>query len=76
MWEEIDRFQAVGEDGTVYTVVKRYKPNPAFRRLSGGTSPAGGTTDFVLSDGRDVNQTKEPESFQILDTGEIIRKIR
>lgn len=73
MWEEVERFAAIGDSGRTYTVVI-YQRQVEFRPLSGPVQYLKGATDAKLLDGRDVSP-KDSETFEIVDTGEIIRKV-
>ncbi|MFL6843758.1 MAG: hypothetical protein ACJ8ER_02620 [Allosphingosinicella sp.] len=73
MWDEVERFAAIGDSGRTYTVVI-YQKLIEFRPLSGPVQYAKGAMDAKLLDGRDVNP-KDTETFEIVETGEIIRKV-
>ena len=70
--KEVDRFDAVSDEGDIYTVVV-FQEFTEFRSLTGG-STVPGLQEFRLLDGSFVNQI-DPETFQILDTEETIRKV-
>lgn len=71
--EEVERFEAEGENGRRYTVVLWAKM-VEFRSLKGDVTRHRGATELRLLDGRHVNP-KQPGVFEIFDTDEIIRKI-
>jgi hypothetical protein len=68
----VGRFDAVSDEGDIYTVVV-FQEFTEFRSLIGG-STLPGLQEFRLLDGSFVNQIN-PETFQILDTDEILRKV-
>lgn len=68
-----DRFEAVGEDGQRYTVIETRETLTA-KPLSGNHTSMFGAADYRLSDGRHVNWIDD-ETFKILDTNEVIRKV-
>jgi hypothetical protein len=69
---EVDRFDAESEDGEVYTVVV-YQEFVEFRSVMGNDWKPG-LQELRLLDGSHVNQIGS-ETFRILDTDEIIRKV-
>lgn len=73
MRKEVNRYRCRGEDGSEYTVIER-QTFTNFRPMSGPSQNVGGALDWILSDGRDVNFVDD-DTFQILDTDEVIRKI-
>lgn len=70
--KEVDRFQAESDDGDVYTVVV-FQEFIEFRSMTGNDWKPG-LRELKLLDGSHVNEI-DSETFQILDTDEIIRKI-
>ncbi len=74
MWE-VDRFEAESVDGEKFTVVK-YQKITKNRNLDGSMSIDSGRSPvlFCLSDGRRVNFIYS-ETFQIVDTDQIIREV-
>jgi hypothetical protein len=72
MEQEIDRFDAVSEDGTVYTIVE-YQRVVGFRPISRQSPDVGGSRRLALVDGRHVNQIDE-NTFRIFDDETIIRR--
>ncbi len=74
MEKEISRVEARADNGTTYTVIE-YQKIIETRLLSGQMSRASGTKRFALSNGGSVNY-RDPETFEIVQTGEVIRKIR
>jgi hypothetical protein len=73
MEQETGRFRAISDDGQEFVVIE-YQPICETRTLS-GTSITKGLKRLVLSDGSSVNQI-DPETFKIVQTHQIIRKIR
>jgi hypothetical protein len=73
MEQETGRFRAISDDGQEFVVIE-YQPIRETRTLS-GTSITKGLKRLVLSDGSSVNQI-DPETFKIVQTDQIIRKIR
>jgi hypothetical protein len=72
-WEEVDRFDTISEDGTVYTVIDLVEVDD-FRPLSGAASRLEGPRRYALLDGSHVNPI-DAKTLKIFDTDEIIRKI-
>lgn len=70
---EIDRFEALGDSGRLYTVVV-WTENVLFRRLSGNSLKLSGPTELTLDDGRDVSPIDD-RSFRIVDTDEVLRRV-
>ena len=70
---ELRRFQAAGEDGTIYTVVERQQMTTS-RPLSGAPREVGGSIDYVLADGEHLNPNNDG-TFTIVQTDEILRPI-
>jgi hypothetical protein len=73
MMRETDRFSARGDGGANYTVIE-YREVLTETPLRGRRAEALGARDYRLSDGRHVNWI-DNETFQILDTNEVIRKV-
>ena len=73
MEEEIDRFEAVSDDGEMFTVIV-YQELRESRSLT-GSSWSKGLPRLFLSDGKAVNEV-DPETFKIVETNQIIRKVR
>ena len=71
--QEEGRFDCVADDGTVYTVIK-YRTYVSRAPISGVTEWAPGESRLALLDGSHVNDRRNG-SFEIYDTGELIRKI-
>lgn len=70
---EIERFEAVGDNGARYIVVLMAELTE-FQPLRGPVTQHTGATAYELLDGRHVNQ-QNSMTFQIFDTDEIIRKV-
>lgn len=70
---EIDRFEAIGTDGSPYTVL-RMQEFALRRTINGELVRLDGVSYFKLSSGEHVNSLKDG-SFQIFETGKIIRKV-
>ena len=76
-WYEVDSFSALGDSGTTYTVMVSQE----FIADNTLSAPEGavmrGETEMRLQDKRRVVTAHEhgPDCFEIVDTGEIIRKI-
>ena len=71
----VEKFQAKGTTGAVYTV-HIYQKVIESRPLAGPPKELGGTKSAVLSDGRHLNWVDDGnDTFQILDTDEIIKRI-
>ncbi|MGY4257377.1 hypothetical protein ACVI1L_004445 [Bradyrhizobium sp. USDA 4516] len=71
MKQLVEKFQARGSDGAIYTV-HIYQKMTEFNPLSGPGARVGGTKDARLSDGRHLNWIDD--TFQILDNDQIIRR--
>jgi hypothetical protein len=74
MERETRRFEAVSDAGEEFTVIE-YQRIHEHRDLSGKTSVTRGLKRLVLSDGSTVVQI-DPETFKILQTDKLIRKVR
>lgn len=72
-WKEVQRIQAQGDDGARYTVIE-YVWVTELHPISGEPSSVKGAREWRLDDGRHVNMI-DAETFEILDTDEIIRKL-
>ncbi len=72
---EVDRFAVKTDDGERFILVE-YHVTTTTQNLDGNTSIAQGKSPAVLrlSDGRAVNFI-DSETFQIVDTDQIIRKV-
>lgn len=73
MEREIDRFQAQNEAGDVFTIIVFQRFGDS-RPLSGPVRYLPGSKRMVLLDGSHVNYI-DAETFKIVETDEIIRKI-
>lgn len=73
MADEVDRFQAVADDGEEFTVIV-YRQTIKGRDLDGTEWTKLGLPDLALVDGSAVNQI-DTETFQIVETDKIIRKV-
>ena len=73
MRQEVRRFRAKGDDGTIYTVIE-YQNFTSFRPMSGPPSSAAGSRELELDNGTPVNFLDE-DTFQIFDTEETIRRV-
>lgn len=73
MEEQIDRFKAASDDGTVFTVVI-YQDMVESRQLGGDVQYIKGLKRCALTDGRHVNMI-DATTFKIVSTDQIIRKI-
>ena len=71
-FDRTGHFKAKGESGTIYTVIEWQTMIQT--RMMDGMHETPGTTFLSLSDGRDVNVIDDT-TFQIVSTGEVIRKI-
>ncbi len=71
-----EHFEAVGESGTVYTVIKE-TPVEAVSTLSGPPSERRGSPRYRLLDGRALTPVEGKEyTFKILDDGaEILTRL-
>ncbi len=70
---EKERFLAQDDAGRVYTVVI-YQETREYRTLSGPSQTIEGALRATLSDGRSLDWI-DAETFEIIDTDEIIRKV-
>jgi hypothetical protein len=70
---EAERFNAVGTSGRVYTVVK-WVHQVAHRPLSGLPELLDGGHEYLLADGRDVNELVPGKQYQIFETDEILER--
>lgn len=77
MEQEIDRFEAKADDGTVYTIIE-YQEFTEHRPVdSPNTEWVKGMKRLELEDGSPVNAVRnDPETFQIVATDQIVRRIR
>lgn len=76
MEKEIERFDAVSDDGKRYTLIcyQQYVTPP--RNLSGPASrPIEGVRRWATNTGLSVNTTKDPDLFEIVQLDEIVRKV-
>jgi len=73
MEQQIDRFKAVSDDGTDFTVVI-YQEMVVSRPLGGDVQYIKGLKRCALSDGRHVNMI-DATTFKIVSTDQVIRKI-
>ncbi|MDO9586767.1 MAG: hypothetical protein Q8R45_09870 [Brevundimonas sp.] len=73
MEELIDQFEAVSDEGGVFTV-RVYQQVGEFRLLSGEVRETRGAKRLALSDGSPVNWIDE-KTFKIVFTDQIIRKV-
>lgn len=71
--EEIDRFEAVGEDGAIYTVIV-YQTVVESRLFSAEGKRTAGPKRLLLLDGSPVNSI-DGRTFKVVATGEIIKKL-
>lgn len=71
--QEESRFDCVADDGTVYTVIE-YRTYVSATPLSGETQWAPGASRLALLHGGHLNDRKDG-TFEVYDTGEIIRKV-
>lgn len=71
--EESGRWKATSDNGTVHTVIE-YQAIEVFRPISGPSTRLKGVRSLYLSDGRAVNYI-DADTFQIVDTDEVIRKV-
>jgi hypothetical protein len=74
MEQETRRFRAVSDDGEEFVVIE-YQRIIEHKLLSGATSVTKGLKRLALSDGSSVNQI-DPETFKVVQTDQLIRKIR
>ena len=72
MKQKVQRFKAVADDGKMFMVIEY--ADVVSVPAGGSLLRADGVSSWELSDGRDVNM-RDAETFQILDTNQIIRKI-
>ena len=72
--EEIGRFRAISDDGEEFTVIQ-YRSNIESRAHSEPPTRSKGIAQLTLTDGRIVNQI-DPETYQIVETNQIIRRIQ
>lgn len=70
--KERSRCQAESDNGNTYTVIE-FQEYREFRSLNGPDQIVPSLRRYALSDGRPVNQI-DSETFQIVETDEIIRK--
>jgi hypothetical protein len=75
MERETRRFRAVSNDGGAEFTVIEYRSVTEYRDLSDDTSIGQRHPRFALTDGSSVNQI-DPETFKIVRTDQIIRKVR
>ena len=73
MEEEIGRFEAQADDGTIYIVLEIQELRQ-FQPLDGPSQLIKGMKRLELIDGKHVNYI-DPNTFKIVSTEEIIRKI-
>jgi hypothetical protein len=73
MEQEIGRFRAVSDDGEEFVVIE-YQRIHENRFLDGKRSITKGRKRLALSDGSRVNQI-DPETFKIVESNQVIRKI-
>ena len=73
MEQEIGRCTAVADDGTMYTVIT-YQHFTRSNLISGPQQWIPGTKHMALLNGESVNYIDD-ETFQIVQTDEIIRKV-
>jgi hypothetical protein len=75
MSRELRRIKAVADEGTVYEIIEYELPGPSFTPITTGeTQHLKGGTELRLHDGRDVTY-RDDGTFQIVETGEILRPI-
>jgi hypothetical protein len=72
--ELVDQFFAVTDEGDEYQVLV-YQHQSTFRPLSGPSQRPSGATEFQLADGRGVSPIGSPDLFEIVDTGQRIRRL-
>lgn len=72
MRQEIERFQARADDGTLHTVIARQVVIRS--RQLGGTRTAKGSVDYVTLDGRDLDPIDD-DTFEIVTTGQTVRRM-
>ena len=70
---EIDRHDCEDDDGKEYVVIE-YQHYRMWRPLNGPPQETPTVREFLLVDGRDVNQVDD-NTFQIVLTDKIIRKV-
>ena len=73
MEQETDRFKAVSDDGEEFTVIV-YRTVTEERHLTGGSTRLG-LPRLALADGSTVTPGDDPETFKIVQTHKIIRKV-
>jgi hypothetical protein len=76
VWERdevIDRFEAVGEDGAIYTVFV-YQRIVESRFFPREEKQAPGSKQLLLPDGSPVTPIDD-KTFKVVSTGEIIKKL-
>ena len=75
MEKEINRFKAKSDKGKGYIIIEyqQYENTGTFDKPNDITAT---TTRFLTSDGEIVNKIPNTETFQILLTNEIVRKVR
>ena len=71
---EKERFLAQDDSGRVYTVIIHQQVHE-HRPLSGPSRTIKGGLRAVLSDGRSLNRL-DAETFEIVQTHEVVRKVR
>jgi hypothetical protein len=73
--EEVERFEAASDDGTVYTVIVYQQPR-VLRKLAGDEARSRNrrALDLRLLDGSRVMQI-DSETFKIVKTDELIRRL-
>jgi hypothetical protein len=74
MEDEIERFDAVSEDGDKFTIICYERIN-THTRLVGGTRRTPGTIRYETTSGLSVNTCKDSNSFEIVQIDQIVRKI-
>ena len=75
MKKEIERFRAISDDGTEHTVI-RYRLDIWFTPVSGKRQLVRSVASFELyGDEREVGMV-DSETFKIVETDQIIRKVR
>lgn len=75
MFKELSRFEAVSKTGHHYTVVESGRIVTS-APLSGSRRELIGARDYRLDDGRDLSATSDPDEFIIVETDELIRRLR
>jgi hypothetical protein len=74
MEQETGRFRAVSDDGEEFVVIE-YQRIHEHKDLNGKISITKGLKRLALNDGSGVNRI-DPDTFKIVQTDQIIRKIR